>query len=263
MIDSHAHLDMGDFDLDREGVLARARDAGVGAILSLGLIDEKDSYRKALPLVRSHDFLFTAVGCHPHDAKIFDAKGGEGLLRDLSRETRLLAIGEIGLDYHYNLSPPEMQREVFRRQIRVAREVGRPIIVHHRDAPQDLLAILAEENAREVGGILHSFTADLATAEGAIAEGFLISFSGILTFKNAAPLREVARALPLDRILVETDCPYLAPVPHRGKRNEPAFVWDTARCLAAVKEITVDEVERATDENFRRLFAASRHFSPR
>jgi TatD DNase family protein len=254
MIDSHAHLDMDAFDPDREEVLARARAAGVVTILSLGLVNEKDSYQRALPLVRSHDFLFTAVGCHPHDAKIFDAKGGERLLKDLSRETRLLAIGEIGLDYHYNLSPPEVQREVFRRQVRVARELGLPIIVHHRDAPRDLLAILEEEKAGEVGGILHSFTADLATAEGAIAEGFLISFSGILTFKNAAPLREVARVLPLDRILVETDCPYLAPVPHRGKRNEPALVWETARCLAEVKGIPVDEVERATDENFRRFF---------
>lgn len=254
MIDSHAHLDMEAFDLDREGVLARAREAGVGTILSLGLIDEKDSYRKALPLVRSREFLFTAVGCHPHDAKLFDEKGGEGLLKELSRETRLLAIGEIGLDYHYNLSPPEVQRQVFRRKIRVARELGLPIIVHHRDAPQDLLAILDEERAREVAGILHSFTADLATAERAIAEGFLISFSGILTFKNAASLREVARVLPLDRILIESDCPYLAPVPHRGRRNEPAFVWETARCLAEVREVPVSEVESATDENFRRFF---------
>jgi TatD DNase family protein len=254
VIDSHAHLDMEVFDLDREAVLARARDAGVRAILSLALIDEKESYRKALPLVRSREFLFTAVGCHPHDAKIFDEKGGEGLLKELSRETRVLAIGEIGLDYHYNLSPPDVQRDVFRRQVRVARELGLPIIVHHRDAPRDLLTILSEEGARDVGGILHSFTADLETAEAAIAEGFLISFSGIVTFKNAGPLRDAARALPLDRILVETDCPYLAPVPHRGRRNEPAFVWATARCLAEVKEISVDEVERATDENFRRFF---------
>jgi TatD DNase family protein len=254
MIDSHAHLDMEAFDPDRDEVLSRAREAGVSAILSLGLIDEKDSYRRALPLVESRELLYTAVGCHPHDARIFDEKGGEELLGSLSGRTRLLAVGEIGLDYHYNLSPPEVQRDVFRRQIRVARGLALPIIVHHRNAPEDLVAILNEERAREFGGILHSFTADLRTAEAALAEGFLISFSGIVTFKNAGPLRDVARALPLDRILVETDCPYLAPVPHRGKRNEPAYVWDTARCLAEVKGVSLQEVERATDENFRRFF---------
>lgn len=254
MIDSHAHLDMEAFDPDREDVLARARDASVEIVLSLGLIDENDSYRKAFDVVRAHQNLYTAAGCHPHDAKIFDDRGGEKLLGELANEPRLLAIGEIGLDYHYNWSPPEVQRDVFRRQIRAARELELPVIVHHRDAPSDLVAILEEERAGDVGGILHSFTADLDTAERCIALGFLISFSGIVTFRNAAPLRDVARALPLDRLLVETDCPYLAPVPHRGKRNEPAFIRETAKCLADVRGVELETVERATDANFRRFF---------
>ncbi len=255
MIDSHAHLEMEAFDLDREEVLARARAAGIEVILSLAMIDEKDSYRKAFPLVESHENLVTAVGCHPHDAKIFDQRGGEEFLRSLARRPRVLAIGEIGLDYHYNLSTPEVQRDVFRRQIRLARELSLPIIVHHREAESDLVRILEEERVSELGGILHSFTADLATAERALELEFLISFSGILTFKNAASLREVARVLPLDRLLVESDCPYLAPVPYRNKkRNEPAFVPATLRCLAEVRGLPSEDVERATDENFRRFF---------
>jgi TatD DNase family protein len=245
------------FDADREQVLARARAAGVEIILSLAMIDEADSYRKAFALVEVREGLLTAAGCHPHDAKIFDERGSEDLLTDLASRPRLVAIGEIGLDYHYNLSPPDVQREVFRRQIRLARKLALPVIVHHRDAESDLLRILEEENASEVGCILHSFTSDLPTAERALEMGMLVSFSGILTFKNAAPLREVARRLPLERLLVESDCPYLAPVPYRGKRNEPAFVRATLECLAEVKGLLPSDVERVTDENFRRFFELS------
>jgi TatD DNase family protein len=257
VIDSHAHLEMEAFDPDREEVLARAQAAGIETILSLAMIDESDSYLKAFPLIEKHENLVTAVGCHPHDAKIFDERGGEDFLKGLASRPRLLAIGEIGLDYHYNLSPPEVQRDVFRRQIRVARELALPVIVHHREAESDLVKVLEEERVSEIGGILHSFTADRETAERALDMGFLISFSGILTFKTAATLREVARRLPLDRLLVESDCPYLAPVPHRGRRNEPAFVRDTLRCLAEVKGLPPSEVEWATDENFRRFFVLS------
>ncbi len=253
MIDSHAHLDMDRFDEDRDDVIARAKREGVHTILSLAMIDETDSYQRAFPLVAEHDLL-TAVGCHPHDAKIFDAKGGEELLKELASRNSVLAIGEIGLDYHYNLSSPEQQQEVFRRQIRLARELGLPVIVHHRDAEADLARILEEESVSEVRGILHSYTASLATAEAAIAHGFLISFSGIVTFKNAHALQEVSRALPLDKILVETDCPYLAPEPHRGKRNEPVFVKETAGFLARLRGISEDDVEAATDGNFREFF---------
>lgn len=254
MIDSHAHLDMEDFDVDRDLVLDRARDAGVGTILSLAMIDEKLSYDRAFALVEAKPELYTAVGCHPHDARIFDGWGGEARLKGLARRPRLVAIGEIGLDYHYNWSPPEVQRDVFRRQIRAARELGLPVIVHHREAAVDLRAILEEERVREVGGVLHSFTAELETAEHAVEQGLLVSFSGILTFKTAGALREVARRLPLGRLLVETDCPYLAPVPYRGKRNEPALVRETARVLAELQGVSVEELERVTDENFRRLF---------
>ncbi len=166
----------------------------------------------------------------------------------------VLAIGEIGLDYHYNLSTPAAQQDVFRRQIRLARELELPVIVHHRDAEADLARILKEEHAAEVRGILHSFTASLETAQAAIDHGFLISFSGILTFKNAQALQDVARALPLDNILVETDCPYLAPVPHRGKRNEPVFVKETAAFLARLKGVSEASVEAATDANFQKFF---------
>ena len=245
------------FDPDREQVLARAREAGIETILSLAMVDENDSYRKAFPLVDAHQNLLTAVGCHPHDAKIFDQRGGEDFLKSLASRPRLVAIGEIGLDYHYNLSPPEVQLDVFRRQIRVARELSLPVIVHHREAESDLVKVLEEERVSEIGGILHSFTADLKTAERALEMGFLISFSGILTFKNAAPLREVARRLPLDRLLVESDCPYLAPVPNRGKRNEPALVRDTLRSLAEVKGLPAEEIEQATDANFRSFFGLS------
>jgi TatD DNase family protein len=253
VIDSHAHLEMEAFDADRDAVLARAREAGVERVLSLGLYDEARSYEKAFALVAARAELLTSIGCHPHEARIFP-EDGERRLRELAQREKLVAIGEIGLDYHYNHSPPETQRAVFRRQIRLARELSLPLIVHQREAEKDLLAILDEERAAEVGGVLHSFTADLATARAAIEGGFFISFSGILTFKNAEPLRQVARQLPLERLLVETDCPYLAPVPHRGKRNEPALVREVAAELARLKGVSIEEVERATSANFERLF---------
>lgn len=254
MIDSHAHLDMDAFDRDREDVLGRAKAAGVQKILSLGLIDEAASYRKAFEIVDGHPQIYTSIGCTPHDASTFGAEG-EKVLEEVASRPRLVAVGEIGLDYHYNLSPPDVQREVFRRQIRVARKLDLPLIVHHREAEKDLLTILDEEEAAEVGVVLHSFTASSDLALAALDRGFFISFSGILTFKNASSLREVAGEVPLDRLLVETDCPYLAPVPHRGKRNEPAFVRETAQVLAQVKGLSLREIEEATDENFHRFFA--------
>lgn len=253
MIDSHAHLDMDRFDADRDAVVRRAEAVGVHTILSLAMIDEADSYVGAFEVVDRYG-LYTAVGCHPHDAKIFDDKGGEDLVRRLADRDRLVAVGEIGLDYHYNLSPPEHQQAVFRRQLRLAIELSLPVIIHLRDASADFCRIVEEERTDDLRGILHSFTADLNTAEFAIARGFLVSFSGILTFKNAAGLREVAAELPAECLLVETDCPYLAPVPHRGKRNEPAMVRDTAECLADLRSVGVDEIESQTDSNFRRFF---------
>ncbi len=253
MIDSHAHLEMAPFDPDRERVLERAARAGVHTIVSLALLDQDDSYRKAFELVDSHPGLYTAVGCHPHDARRFDEQV-EATLRALASHRRVLAIGEIGLDYHYDHSPRQVQQDAFRRQIRVARELGLPVIVHQREAEADLIRLLDEEGVPPRGGILHSFTASEATARAVLDRGFLISFSGILTFGSAGPLREVARRVPLDRLLVETDAPYLAPVPHRGKRNEPAFVWETARVLAELHGIAPAELEEVTDGSFRRFF---------
>jgi TatD DNase family protein len=253
MIDSHAHLDMDAFDHDRESALRRAKEAGIQTILSLALMDEAGSYKKAFDLMEGHPEIVTAVGCTPHDAKHF-GPDGESLLEELSGHPRALAIGEVGLDYHYNFSPPETQREVFRRQIRVARRLGLPLIIHHREAEKDLVAILDEEGASEVGGVLHSFTAGRELARAGLERGFAISFSGILTFKNAESLRDVAQDVPLDKLLVETDCPYLAPVPYRGKRNEPAFVCETAKKLAEIKGVSLKELEKATDASFRNLF---------
>ena len=269
MIDSHAHLDQPAFNPDRQAVLARAARAGISTIVSIGMLDGEASWRQTFALVddmhpegADHTDagvpqLFTTLGCHPHDARLFDELGGEERLAELARRPRLLAIGEVGLDYHYDLSPRPEQRDVLRRQIRVARELGLPVVVHHRDAEDDFLQIADEEELAECGAILHCFTASERLARAAWERGFLISFSGILTFKNAEDLRRTAALVPLDHLLVETDCPYLAPVPHRGRRAEPAMVMETARCLAAVRSADPAAIEAATDANFRRFFFGS------
>ncbi len=274
MTDSHAHLDAAEFDPDRDEVLLRARDAGVSRIVSIGMVDEAGSWERAFALVdRFHPDgedhgnpelpeLWTTVGCHPHDASRFDASGGEEALARRARRPRLLAIGEVGLDYHYDLSPRAAQRDGFRRQIRVARELRLPVVVHHRDAEEDFLRIADEESLDECGAIMHCFTASRPFAEAALERGFLISFSGILTFRNAGDLRSTARAVPLDRLLVETDCPYLTPIPFRGRRNEPMRVFETARTLSALVGVSLAELETATDENFSRFFGLSPESRP-
>ena len=275
MTDSHGHLDQPAFNLDRRAVLERARRAGVSTIVSIGMLDEEASWKQTFSLVdgvhpNGEDHadpdlpqLFTTLGCHPHDARLFGELGGEERLAELAGRPRLLAIGEVGLDYHYDLSPRAEQRDVFRRQIRVARELGLPVVVHHRDAEDDFLEIADEEELAECGAILHCFTASERLARAAWERGFLISFSGILTFKNAEDLRRTAALVPLEQLLVETDCPYLAPVPHRGRRAEPAMVVETARCLAAVRSAGLEAIEAATDANFRRFFFSRRRSSDR
>ena len=269
MTDSHAHLDQPAFGPDRRAVLARAARAGVSTVVSIGMLDGEGSWENTFSLVDAlHPHgadhsegeapqLFTTLGCHPHDARLFGELGGEERLAELARRPRLLAIGEVGLDYHYDLSPRPEQRDVFRRQIRVARELGLPVVVHHRDAEDDFLRIADEEDLPACGAILHCFTASERLARAAWERGFLISFSGILTFRNAEDLRRTAALVPLDHLLVETDSPYLAPVPHRGKRAEPAMVVETARALAAVRSADLEEIEAATDANFRRFFFES------
>jgi TatD DNase family protein len=258
LVDTHAHLDMEAFAGDRETVLQRARGAGVVAILTIGT-DEASS-REAVALAeRSAGLgegfprLYATVGVHPHEAKGAKAETWEAL-QQLSRQPRVVAWGEVGLDYHYDHSPRDVQQAVFREQIRLARARGLPLVVHQREAEEDTLRILNEEGAEAVGGVFHCYTADAAYARAVLDLGFFLSFAGVVTFKNADALREVARLAPLDRILVETDAPYLAPVPHRGKRNEPAYVRLVAECVAGERGMDLEALAAATMENAKRLF---------
>ena len=221
VVDSHAHIDMPQFDADREAVVARAREAGVTEMLIVGGVDEEAGHRRALRVAESLGFPASA-GIHPHEARLAtEAVYDE--LRGLARDGHIVAIGEIGLDFHYDHSPRPQQREAFRRQVRLAREVGKPIIIHTREADEETASLLEEEGAGEVGGVIHCFTGGTELARRALALGFFISFSGIVAFPRAEVIQEVARTVPLDRLLVETDSPFLAPPPHRGQRNEPAI----------------------------------------
>jgi TatD DNase family protein len=251
VVDSHAHIDMPQFDADRDAVVARAREAGVTDLLIVGGVDEDAGHRRALQVAESLGFPASA-GIHPHEARLA-SEAVYDELRGLARERRIRAVGEIGLDFHYDHSPRDQQREAFRRQVRLAREVGLPVIVHTREADQETAALLEEEGAGEVGGVIHCFTGGPELARRALALGFYISFSGIVAFPRAEVIQEVARTVPLDRLLVETDAPFLAPPPHRGKRNEPAFVVEVARKVAAVRGMAPEEVGAAAARNFRRF----------
>ena len=252
LIDSHTHIDMPQFDGDRDAVVARAKDAGIANMLLVGGVDEEQGHRRALRVAESFGFPASA-GIHPHEATLAtDALYDE--LKGLAREKRILAIGEIGLDFHYDHSPRPVQREVFRRQVRLAREVGLPIIIHTREADEETAALLEEEGAGETGGVIHCFTGGHDLARRALALGFYVSFSGIVAFPRAEVIQQVAKTVPLDRLLVETDAPFLAPPPHRGKRNEPAFVAEVARKVAELRGGPVAEVGAAALRNFRRLF---------
>jgi len=252
--DSHAHLDMPDFGADLDEVLSRAISAGLDLIVTVGTARPgDDSVERTLKLAGSHDFIFAAVGVHPHDARFAD-DDCLAWLEAVAEHPKVVLWGEIGLDYHYDHSPREDQCRALRRQLQIARRKNIPVSIHCRDAWSDLLGILGEEwGGGHPGGILHSFTGTRHHAQVFADLGFLISFSGIVTFKKAAGIREAARSLRLDQLLVETDCPYLAPVPHRGKRNEPAFVVDVARGLAATMGVEMSDVAVATSDNLRRL----------
>ena len=257
--DSHAHIDGEEFDADRDEVVARARGAGVRAILNVGTGDPHGgNFERAVAVAEKYEGVYAAVGVHPHDAKLYD-ETAERLLLEFVRSRRVVALGEIGLDYHYDNSPRAVQREVFVRQLRLARAERLPVIIHSRDADAETLEILRAEYAGAVrGGVMHCFGGGPALAEGALGLGFHISFAGNVTFKKADALREVARTVPAERLLIETDCPYLAPVPHRGRRNEPAHVVETARFLAGLRGVSPEEFGRATSENFSRLFGVGR-----
>lgn len=248
LVDSHCHLDPAYLPAGPDDVLKRAQGAGVGAFVCIGVGRDCDAARAAVALAGARDDVFATVGVHPHDAATMDAIGFDEIAL-LAREPRVVAIGEIGLDYHYDHSPREVQKRVFRRMIALARELRKPIVIHTRSAPTDTLSILEEENARDVGGIIHCFSEDRAFAERALNLDFDLSFSGILTFKSAHAIREAARFAPAERILVETDSPFLAPVPLRGKTCEPAYIVHTARCLAELRGQGFDEIARLTTAN--------------
>ena len=254
LIDSHAHIDFPQFAEDREAMLLRARAAGVTTLLAIGTGPGPEKLDSALPFAEQHDWIYATVGIHPHEAKEFKLEHLEQL-RNLARHRKVIAWGEIGLDYFYDHSPRETQHKVFRDQMESAAQAKLPIIIHCRDAWSDCLNLLEEHwRPTGLGGILHCFSSTLEDAQRGIDLGFLISFAGNSTFPKAQNLRDVAKALPLATILIETDSPYLAPQPYRGKRNEPAHVREVARMLASVRNLSADEIAAATSQNFRRLF---------
>lgn len=259
LIDSHCHLEPKDFVApdgsdERPAVLARARAAGVEAFVCVGSGAGLDEVRNAVAMAEQHADVWAAVGIHPHDAARIPAGALDEIERLASSHPRVVAVGETGLDYHYKHSPPEAQQQALRDFIAIARRTKRPLSLHIRDAHADAARILAEEHASDVGGVIHCFTGALADARAYVALGFHISLSGVVTFKSAEPIREAAAWVPLERLLVETDCPFLAPVPLRGKRNEPAYVVHTAATVAALRGLPVDEFGAATTRNCRALF---------
>lgn len=255
-IDSHAHIDGPEYDADREEVIKRAADAGVTTILNVGTGDPHGgAFERAVSLAAAYKNIYAAIGVHPHDAKLYD-DAAEAKLRNLIAATpKIVAWGEIGLDYHYDNSPRDTQRQVFRRQLQAARACDLPVVIHTRSADADTIEILRSEYQQaNRGGIMHCFGGSLELALAAVDLGLYISFSGNITFKKAGDLRETASQLPLERLLIETDCPYLTPVPFRGRRNEPARVVEVARCLAAIHGISLEEVGRITTANFAAIF---------
>ena len=256
-VDSHAHIDGEEFAADLDDVLARARAAGVRAILTVGTGNpHSGTLERAVALAARYPDVYASAGVHPHDARHFDEEAAQRLEEILNAGSPVVALGEIGLDYHYDNSPREAQREVFARQLRMARAMRLPVIIHSREADEDTIKILrAEWPGAERSGVLHCFGGGWEMAQAALELGFMISFAGTVTFKKAEAIREVARQVPLDRLLIETDCPYLAPVPVRGRRNEPAYVVHVAKCLADLRGMTVEDVGRVTARNFARLFA--------
>jgi TatD DNase family protein len=251
LIDSHAHLNDNRFKQDLKQVLERSAAAGLEAIINVGF--DLASSERATSLAASHPLVYAAVGIHPHDAARQPA-GYLLTLRQLAKRSKVVAIGEMGLDFYRNLSPPAVQNRVFREQIRAARELELPIIVHDRDAHRQVLSVLKEERAGDVGGVLHCFSGDTEFAESCLKLGFYISIAGPITYKQQGNLAAVARMVPLDRLLIETDAPYLTPEPHRGKRNEPAYVRHTAEQIALVRGEELELIAAATTENARRLF---------
>jgi TatD DNase family protein len=254
IIDSHAHLEFEQFNEDRDAVLQRARDAGLTTILAIGGAGGPDELNSAVPFAETHDWIYATAGIHPHEAKLA-TEAHFRHLEELTRHPRVIACGEIGLDYFYDHSPRDVQQKVFRRQLEIAGAAKLPIVIHCRDAWPGCIEILESDwRASGLGGIFHCFTGNLDDAQRGIDMGFLVSFAANITYPKMQPLRDVAGKLPLDRILTETDSPFLPPQPLRGKRNEPANVVEVARTLATVRNLNPEEVARVTAQNFRRFF---------
>jgi TatD DNase family protein len=256
-VDSHCHIDGEAFDADRDEVVGRAKDAGVKAMLNVGTGDPHgDDFRKAVRVAEKYENVFASVGVHPHDAKLYDDKAEDNLIDLVKSSKKVIAWGEIGLDFYYDHSPRDVQIEVFKRQIRTAETLNLPIIIHSRDANEETVEILRETCSGEnfPGGIMHCFGGTPEMALDLMEIGFLISFAGNVTFQKAENLREAAQKVPLEKLLIETDCPFLTPVPFRGKRNEPSFVVHTANFLAEFYGVEIEELANRTTQNFLDFF---------
>lgn len=251
LFDTHAHLDASQFDDDREQMIARAKEAGVELIVNIGF--DRQTIPTTIALAEQYDFIYAAVGWHPVES-VHMKDGDLAWIESLCAHPKVVAIGEIGLDYHWDTSPKHVQHEVFRQQITLAKKLNKPIIIHNRDAHADVVRILQEEGAAEVGGIMHCFSGSWETAKQCLDMNFYISFGGPVTFKNARVPKEVLKRVPLDRLLIETDCPYLAPHPYRGKRNESAYVSLVAEAAAQIKEISLEQLAEITLENGKKCF---------
>ena len=254
-VDSHAHIDGPEFDADRDELIERAHAAGVTTILNVGTGDPHTGvFERAIEVGRKYPSVYTAIGTHPHDARFYDDAAEQKTKALVSSGERVVAWGEIGLDFHYDNSPRDVQIEVFKRQLRAARECDVPVIIHTREAEPETIEILKNDyDGSTRKGVFHCFSGSKDLALRALELDFLISFSGIVTFRKAEELREIAKEVPLDHLLVETDCPFLAPVPYRGKRNEPAYVVEVARCIAELRGVEIEEIARITADNFKRF----------
>lgn len=254
LFDTHTHLNADQFEGEEDAVLARAKEAGVSKMIVVGF--DTKTIKRAMKLVETNDFLYAAVGWHPVDAKDMTDEDLRWI-EELASHPKVVAIGETGLDYYWDKSAKDIQKEVFKQQIQLAKKVKLPLIIHNREATDDVIEILEREGADEIGGVMHCFSGTLEQAQKCIDLNFYISFAGPVTFKNAKSLQEVAREVPLERMLIETDCPYLAPHPFRGKRNEPAYVKYVAQQIAQLKNQNFKDIATITYNNAKRLFRIS------
>lgn len=252
LVDTHAHLDFKHFKDDRHEVVERARKGGLRCIINIS--SDLTSCKNTVQLIQSYPgYIYGTVGLHPHNARYLDGQGLK-LIASLAQEEGVVALGEMGLDYHYDNSPRDVQKRVFRAQLRLAREHRLPVVIHSRDADGDMITILREEGVEEIGGVMHCFSGTRETAEKALSMGLYLSFGGVLTFPKARDIQKIAQEIPRNRLLLETDCPYLTPVPHRGKRNEPLYVRYVAEAMAELRGEDPAEIAQITTENASRLF---------